>query len=228
MPFERYAIYWTPPADSTLAAFGASWFGHDPSHQAEKVTVPSLSADLVDRATRSPRRYGLHATIKAPFRLAPSAGEAGLRDALTAFCAIRRQVRSGPLRLHRFPRYLALVPERERAELEWLAAECVTHFDPFRAPLSEADRARRAGALSPNDMRHLEQFGFPHIFDRFFFHITLAGPLEPKELERVEAALAPIVQPLTGQDFVLDGLSLVGDPGGDARFQLIRRFSLKA
>ncbi len=229
MTFDRYAIYWAPEPGSELAHFGESWLGVDPvasilHDQSERF---GLDADLAIRATVSPRRYGLHATIKAPFRLAPGRSETELCKALAEFCASRRRISSGPLCLHRFARYLALVPENARAEIEWLADECVTHFDSFRAPLNDAERARRSAPhLSPLEQTYFEQFGYPHIFSRFFFHITLAGPLEADPLDKVERALAPAVEPFTNGAFCLDALCLFGDPGEGKPFRVLERFPL--
>ncbi len=229
MSFERYAIYWAPHPDSALGKFGRLWLGGDAETGAlhGQRDAFGLDADLLERATRSPRRYGLHATIKAPFRLAEMEDEAALSKALAAFCARRRRACSGPLRLHRFTRFLALVPGSERTDIEWLADECVTHFDRFRAPLSEADRTRRAGSLSPLAQQQFEQFGYPYIFSRFFFHVTLAGPLEEEDLGRVEAALAPAVVPFTQDAFQMEDLCLFGDPGGGGLFKIVRRYPFR-
>ena len=132
----------------------------------------------MERATKAPRVYALHATMKAPFRPAPGIGEAALNEALRAFCARRRRFTTGPLRLTRFDRWLALVPTVPHADLDWLADQCVVHFDHFRAPLSPEDRARRGTIDDPLHAMYLEQFGYPGIFAAFGFHITLAGPLE--------------------------------------------------
>jgi hypothetical protein len=228
MAFERYAIYWAPEPGSALAEFGRRWFGSDPDTgpPPDERALFGLDAGLAGRAVESPRRYGLHATVKAPFRPAMGIDEAALARALDEFCARRRRVRSAPLRLHRFTRYLALVPEGRRAGIEWLADECVTHFDRFRAPLSEADLARRSGSLSPLERAHFEEFGYPHIFSLFFFHITLAGPLAEEELAKVEAALAPAVAPFTAHDFELEGFAIFGDPGGGESFRALHRSRL--
>jgi hypothetical protein len=230
MTFERYAIYWAPNLSSPIAQFGREWLGGDPETGApcERRDAFGLDANLVEKATASPRRYGLHATIKAPFRLAAGTSQAALSEAIAAFCGRRRPVCSGPLRLHRFARYLALVPASDRAGIEWLEAECVTHFDRFRAPLTDADRARRPGNLPPLEEQHFEQFGYPYIFSRFFFHITLAGPLSDDELSRVEAALAPAVAPFTQAAFNIEDLCLAGDPGGGAMFEIAGRYPFRA
>jgi hypothetical protein len=225
---QRYAIYWAPQTDSPLAAFGRQWLGSDPERGAavaERETY-GLDADLIERATVAPRRYGLHATMKAPFRPAPGVSAAMLNEALAAFCAPRRQVRTGPLRLARFVHWLALVPTAPLADLEWLASECVVHFDRYRAPLDANDRARRQGISDPLRQSYFEQFGYPDVLTAFTFHITLAGPIPEPELDRVEAALQPAVTRFTEAPFLLPDLCCFGDPGGGALFRLCGRAPL--
>lgn len=226
--FDRYAIYWAPEPESELAHFARGWFHGEIENNAFGALrdASGLGAQLIEQATRSPRRYGLHATIKAPFRLKCGINEAGLSSAAAEFCSKRRRLRTGPLKLHRFTRYLALVPASGRAELEWLADECVTYFDRFRAPLNDADRTRRSGSLSSLEENYFEQFGYPHIFSLFFFHITLAGPLPEDDLEDVEKALAPAVEQLTADRFILQDLCVFGDPGNGSPFDVISRHPL--
>lgn len=228
MQYERYAIYWAPAWDSGLFALACTWFGSNPEtgETARERDHLGLSPDLAENAAASPRRYGLHATMKAPFRLASVVDTASLGESLAAFCARRRRVRTGPLRLTRFSRFLALMPQSPRVELEWLADECTTHFDHFRAPLSEADRARRSTNLTRLESAQFEEFGYPYIFSSFMFHITLAGPLDDADLTRVEAALAPAVVPFTQNDFAVDELCLFGDPGGGEPFKILGRYPM--
>ncbi len=213
---QRYAIYWAPAPETALADLGRRWLGSDPERgepSAERVTF-GLNAGLVERVTAAPGRYGLHATMKAPFRLAVDVDEQTLSDTLRTFCARRRRVQAGPLHLTRFDHWLALLPTRPLADLDWLASECVVAFDRFRAPLSEEDRARRSGITDPLLSCYLEEFGYPHVLAAFEFHITLAGPAEPAELDAVEAALRPVVAPFTEAPFMIEDLCWFGDPGG--------------
>jgi hypothetical protein len=225
---RRYAIYWAPEPDSALADFGRRWLGSDPESGEASGDRETLGVDagLVERATAAPRRYGLHATMKAPFRLAPGMDEAALNDALLAFCAPRRRVRAGCLRLARFANWLALIPSAPLADLDWLASECVVHFDRFRAPLNDEDRARRSGLADPLRRRYFEQFGYPDVLTAFAFHITLAGPLPPAELDTIEAALRPATAAFTGEPFLLRSLCCFGDPGEGRLFQLRGRAPL--
>lgn len=228
--FARYAIFWLPPADSALAAFGSEWFGVCPERG--EVGAPAtfgLPADTAAEAIARPRRYTLHGTIVAPFRPAEGVTAQTLAGELRAFCARRTARRAGPLRLSRFSRHLALIPEGETARLDWLAAEAVTHFNAFRAPATEAELARYPAAQhSPRHLQHARDFGYPYVLSDFLFHITLAGPLAPEPLEQVEAALAPRLQPLTGAPLEIGSLCLLGEADQAAPFRLIARCALAA
>src|SRR5262249_14198568 len=73
MDERRYAIYFVPPADSALYRFGAGFLGYD-CYTGERLRQPhdtALTASEWAQLTREPRRYGFHATLKAPFRLVP-------------------------------------------------------------------------------------------------------------------------------------------------------------
>ena len=68
----RAAIYFAPAPDDPLTAEAARWLGRDPWGAAPRPrgTVPGFSEAEIDARTRDARRYGFHATLKAPFRLA--------------------------------------------------------------------------------------------------------------------------------------------------------------
>lgn len=226
--FERFAIFWLPRDDSPLAAFGREWFGVRPEHgETGQPADFGLPAELAAEAIARPRRYTLHGTIVAPFR--PAQGVCGetVADELRAFCARRVARRTAPLRPTRLTRHLALIPSGGIAGLDWLAADCVTHFNAFRAPATDADLARFPPAQHPPRQRqHVREFGYPYVLSDFIFHITLAGPLAPDQLERVEAALSHRLAPLIRTPLEIDSLCLLGDPGGDAPFRLIARCPL--
>ncbi len=74
----RYAIYFTPPKDSPLTRLAASWLGRDPFTGASvpPPSVTGLTPAEIAFHTAAARRYGFHATLKAPFLLAPTETEA--------------------------------------------------------------------------------------------------------------------------------------------------------
>jgi hypothetical protein len=216
--FQRYAIYWTPEPGSDFAFFGERWF--EPAGGETFGLAPSLAA----RAVKSPARYRLHATLKAPFRLRKGASAGDLQDALDSFCASRRGPSGGALAPAIFQNYLGLVLSAQTADIDWLAAECVTHFDRFRAPLNGADRDRRAEAsFSPAEHAFFESFGYPYVLSAFRFHVSLAGPLPGTELNDVSAALAPRLAPFMDAPFRIDSLSLLGEPHGGGVFEPVSR-----
>ncbi len=217
--FQRYAIYWTPQVHSGLASFGERWFG-------PAAETFGLDPDLAGRAVRNPARYGLHATLKAPFRLRGDLDEAALQQALDAFCAVRSAPSGGALVLASFQNYLGLVLRERTASIDWLAAECVTHFDRFRAPLDDTDRDRRAeSSFTPVEREFFESFGYPYVLSQFRFHISLAGPLGPPELMKVSAALAPQLAESMTEPFEIEGITLLGERG-DGHFESLSRHRL--
>src|SRR5258708_19714311 len=72
MTGPRYAIYFVPAADTALYRFGAAALGYDCFTGADIATLDALPVDAGAwrELTREPRRYGFHATLKAPFHLA--------------------------------------------------------------------------------------------------------------------------------------------------------------
>ena len=226
--YLRYSIFWLPDDDGELAEFGRQWFGTDWHGNRCARADFGLPDTLRLAAVQRPSRYTLHATMKAPFRLEPSYGQHGLIDALRTFCARRARRMAGPLRLVKFDRYLALVPDTPKAGLDWLASECVTAFDPFRAAPDETERQRfSTSGLSARQAQYAASFGYPHVLADFEFHITLAGPLSAPELDIVEQALRPKLAALLAPPLRVDSLCLLGDRGGDAPFELIERFALR-
>ncbi len=112
----------------------------------------------------------------------------------------------------------------KEADIDWLAAECVTHFDRFRAPLNEEDRNRREiDAMSAREAAFLEEFGYPYVLSDFRFHISLAGPLESADLGEVSKALAPRLAPFLVEPLSIEDLTLLGEPLGGGVFQPISR-----
>jgi len=222
--FQRYAIYWTPEPGSDLAAFGERWF----SVPAE---TPGLKADLASRAVKAPARYRLHATLKAPFPLRESSSTKDLQQALDAFCAMRRGPSGGALMPAFFQDYFGLVLSSRTADIDWLAAECVTRFDSFRAPRGRSGVGPgEMGSLSPREKLFLEEFGYPHVLSAFQFHVSLAGPLGSEELDEVAAALKPQLARFMTKPVTIRCLSLLGERAGDGVFELISRhpFQLSA
>jgi Protein of unknown function (DUF1045) len=217
--FQRYAIYWTPEPGGDLAAFGERWFS-------EPAQSTGLGAELAARAVKAPARYGLHATLKAPFALKEGTGVTDLQRALDAFCAVRRAASGGPLMPAFFQGYFGLVLSERTAGIDWLAAECVTRFDAFRKPGSSSGVPFDC-ALSSQQKAFLQEFGYPHVLRAFQFHVSLAGPLAHHELNEVAAALKPHLAPFMANPMKIGGLTLLGERADNGIFQVLSRHRLQ-
>src|SRR5688572_2758569 len=90
----RYAIYYVPAADSALHRFGAELLGYD-AFSGEDLPFPvgilQAAPDWGD-LTNDPRKYGFHATLKAPMSLASGKTEVELLAACAAFAATPRAI----------------------------------------------------------------------------------------------------------------------------------------
>jgi hypothetical protein len=82
MSCARYAIYFAPQ-EAPLARFGAAWLGWDLAAAARVAHPPAVGVDVAG-VTETPRRYGFHATLKPPMRLAAGHDAAALSRVLGA------------------------------------------------------------------------------------------------------------------------------------------------
>lgn len=225
MNFRRYAIYHLP--DGPLGDFGAAWLGLDLRGMppAPRPQVPGLPGDAA-ALTATPMRYGFHATIKAPFRIAEGHGpEDVLRraelvcDHLAPFAL--------QLELRRDWGFVALRPQVQPPELMALEQALVTRLDDLRAALTPAEYDRRKpDALPPKARAHLDHWGYPFVLDLFHYHLTLSNNLPEDQAQDLRRALAPVVAPLIGQPMTVHSVALVGEDA-DGRFHHVADVALR-
>jgi putative phosphonate metabolism protein len=177
----RYAIYYAAEPDDALMGLGATWLGRDANRSSttRQPDVPGIDPERMAELTADPRRYGFHGTLKAPFALKSEASEADILAACAEFASRIAPFELKGLSVNRLGKFLALTPIAEEPDLAAFAEACVRHFEPLRAPLSEADleRRRRSGLTEKLD-GYLTRWGYPYIFDEFRFHMTLSNKLE--------------------------------------------------
>lgn len=219
MSGERYAVYFAPPPGSPLAAFAANWFsGQAWSDWSQP--GPGCMAELL----RSPRRYGFHATLKAPFMLADGTDETMLSAAIEEFAAAQAAFEVPALSPQRLDRFLALMPMAPAPRLDALAADCVRAFDRFRAPPGAAELARRrAAGLSPRQEDLLQLWGYPYVCDEFRFHMTLTGPMADDEASVLLPRLQELTADLAAQPQCIDAVCLFQQPSPAQPFELRQR-----
>lgn len=223
---NRYAVYYAPrPGD--FAHWAARWLGWDnlTGQPVDQPQVSGLPLPLPD-LTVAPAKYGFHGTIRAPFRPAPGVGEAQIAAAVADLAGQLAPAGCGGLRLADLHGFLALVPDGDEAQIRALGAAVVQATDPLRAPLTEAEIARRNPERLPHrERQYLERWGYPYVLDAFRFHLTLTGPVTPDAAAGLMPVLAAQVAPVLPRPFVIEDLCLFGEDA-QGRFHLLHRYPL--
>lgn len=230
MSGPRYALYYAPAAASPLWRFGSAVLGYDAVTGQD---VPFALPEGCDAAawpglTEEPRRYGFHATLKAPFELAPGRSEAQLRAFTHNYAASLEPVALTGLSVTALGSFIALTPSDESPALQRFAFALVQAFEPFRAALSEADMARRLKSpLTPAHRAYLEAYGYPYVGDAFRFHMTLTGSLPQAEIAPVKQALMQAyAKAVPGGPVAIDRIALFRQETRESRFRLLDSVSL--
>jgi putative phosphonate metabolism protein len=227
--FPRYAIYYAAAADSALSRFGAELLGYD-AHTGTELPFPAEATTLAadwHALTADPRKYGFHATLKAPMALASGQTEAGLSAACAAFAAQPRLLPRIRPEVQSISGFIAVVPAEPVGELQQLAADCVRAFDRFRAPLTPDNRERRQPAkLSERQRSYLDRWGYPYVFEEFRFHMTLTGRLVPDQRDLVMPMLRRRFDELALDRIAIDRIALFKQDSGASRFRVVGEWPL--
>jgi putative phosphonate metabolism protein len=227
----RYAIYYAPAPGSELDHFGAALLGYD-AYSGDEPAFPDgvlqMAPDWRD-LTQDPRKYGFHATLKAPFSLASDKTEAELVAACEAFADTLRPIPIIKPVVGSISGFIAVLPSEPSAELELLAADCTRDFDLFRAPLTPEDRARRnPSKLTPKQRERLERWGYPYVMEDFRFHMTLTGRLPDERRAPILAMLRHRFSALGLDTLAIDRFALFCQDNAQARFRIVNHWKLRA
>jgi hypothetical protein len=208
---ERFALYFAPARDSRLWERAQAWLAQ---------------GDLAEK-TVSARRYGFHATIKAPMTLKAGTDRAGLEAALRTFGETAGPVELSGLAPRLIDGFLALTTEPQPVGVTRLAETVTLAFEPFRAPLSEAEMARRLQApLTPRQVELLKAYGYPYVMDQFLLHMTLTDRLAVEEREAMVARAAAWFGDTLAEPIMLDRLVLFREPAPGADFERLDDYPL--
>ncbi len=211
----RLAVFYTPAPGDALARLAADWLGRDAFAGHARPADPAR-----DPIVAEPARYGFHATLKAPFRLAVGAEVDAVAGRLETFCAERAGPTIRRLALAQLGSFFALVPADPEPGLASLEADVLRTFEPFRAPLDAAAIARRRpDRLTSRQLEHLHRWGYPFVLDAFRFHMTLTGPLG-EGAESVRRDLEAHFTEALDRPLALDGLALFVEPEPGAPFHV--------
>jgi len=223
---SRYALYFAPEQNSKWWQAGCRWLGRDPAsgHAVEQIRIANVIPNVAHRLTTDARRYGFHATLKAPFRLAQGHELDELFETLEEFCLHQQAVEIPAPQLEWMGDFLAIRPYGDTKKLNQLAMQCVSHFDYLRSPLKPEELARRQQQqLSARQLRLLQHWGYPYTEEEYRFHMTLTDALNNTD------AAAAILQAARrhfdiGEPLMIQSIALFheAEPGDD--FKLLRRY----
>ncbi len=209
--FMRYALYFSPPLDDPLTATASEWLGRDAfsGRLLDRPASLSLPAEEWEGLVAEPRRYGFHATLKAPFALREGRTDAELVDAMERFASETEPFTIPRIVVGQLGPFFALVPRDPDPLLQAYAASVVEAFEPFRAPLSETDLARRKPErLTAAERDYLARWGYPYVMEEFRFHMTLTGPVDVSRAPQVLAELRQRFAPFDDRPLTIGGLAL--------------------
>lgn len=228
MNIHRAALYYAPAPGSAWHAFGSGWLGRD-AVSGQELPQPVLPDTDLRALTSEPRRYGFHATLKAPFRLAEGTTLEALKETLETFTQAHATLPLGPLAPQWMDGYVALLPAPEaRPAIARLAAQVVEAFEPFRAPLLETELARRnPDSLTMRQNALLAQYGYPYVLEEFRFHMTLSNSVDAHQADTLITAVAGQLETRRHAPPRLDAITLFVEPAPGAPFIAVRRYPLQ-
>jgi putative phosphonate metabolism protein len=231
---SRYALYFSPSPTGRWWSTWSAWLGRCAAtgRRISQPRIDGLDADMFAALTADPRRYGWHATLKAPFRLAAGSNLHALETAVAGIAARYPAFVCPPMSVVRLDNFMALVPSAESEIIKEIAAACVIEPDRLRAPPTDDElQRRRRAALSARQEEHLLRWGYPYVLDEFRFHFSLTGALlsQPQTtIQSIARAAELQLSALADDAHVFDAISLFVEPTPGADFHILRRFPLRA
>jgi Protein of unknown function (DUF1045) len=229
----RYALYLAPPPESELWRFGCDVIGRDALTGASRLgfAPPGYPPDSWPQMTSEPRRYGFHATLKAPFRLRADLSLADSIGRIAEFALKFEPFEAGELSVGAIAAsaghaFVVLKPKGELTELRAFEGSVVRALDSLRAPLTDGERRRRRPErLTPRQAYYLDAWGYPFVLDEFRPHFTLTNAIP--DADGVGRALEREFRlRVASRALRIDALTLFAEsePGGE--FKILRRFAL--
>ncbi len=230
---HRFAVYFTPPPGSAWWEAGSRWLGRCAATNTALAQPPiaHIAPELQQQLTAEPRRYGWHATLKAPFALAEGVSLDALREALREIASSFTAFDMQPLMVRRLGSFLALCADGDNAAINAVASACVTGLDTLTGTLSQDELARRRhkGVLTIQEDALLVRWGYPYVLECYRFHLSLTGNLNGLHVSTVDH-LEQAAQAWFGAlpPCRFDGLALFCEPAKGADFVFVERWELWA
>jgi len=225
----RYGIYYVPASDTPLAEFGSAILGYDLERatERERLNVPGLAEGQLARLTSRARRYGFHATLKAPFALLADRSRIDVLKLAADIADRCHAVEISGLEVAMLGRFVALTPPRPCPELNALAAAFVEGLDLLRAVKARDEAKWPPAKLSSRQSELLDAWGYPYVFDQYRFHMTLTDPIPAQLAGAVRDALRRAAAGVIGKPLIIDAVVVVEETEPTAPFRGIARLRLR-
>jgi hypothetical protein len=220
----RLALYWAPEITDPLHTAASSWLGRDTETGATYPQSPVPGVDIVE-ITAEAGNYGFHATLKPPFYLATS--YAAAREDAVKLAARTAPFALPPLRVTDLRGFLALTESEPCPALQAFADDCVRALDAHRALPTEAEIARRnPDRMNERQREFLLRWGYPYVFEEWFFHLTLSRRLTEEEKAIVLPAARQAVEEAAARPRIVRELCLFTQARRGAPFLVAERLAL--
>ncbi|MFC3125831.1 DUF1045 domain-containing protein [Pseudoroseomonas globiformis] len=221
----RVALYWAPRSDDPLHRLGSQWLGRD-AERGVLLGQPEMNGFNLWELTSDARRYGLHATLKAPFHLQRSFPE--FVEAVDDVARSLKPFELPALQVSELDGFLALTQKQPSAALQHLAETCVSALDAFRPELTDDEIARRKpDGLGQRDREYLMRWGYPYVFESWRFHVTLSCRLSGDETVLVKPHAERHFQDALAARPVQD-ICIFSQDGPAEPFRLVHRAGFEA
>ncbi len=225
--YKRYAIYYVPSENSELDLFGKCWLGWDP-YKGEETTKSDLSKlpsfKKFSSLVLTPKQYGFHGTIKAPFKLK---NEYTYNDLENKVREISKQIHSfyfDQLIIEKLGNFIGLIPTNN-LKVNAVSNKFVEELDYLRDELSESEiKKRKPHKLTSNQKQMLFKWGYPYVFDEFKFHLTLTSKLNVVEIDDVFRSLQNILKQVNLNKISFNNICIFGQKS-DEKFYFVQRFN---
>lgn len=226
-PASRYAVYLVPGAGHPLWRAGCDWLGRDP---AAPPPYPGPARPVVGE----PWRYGFHATLKAPMRLAAGVSEATFLAAVRGVAWGHAAFPMPRLEVAGLADFLALRPAAPLVAhhpLRRLADDCVTRLDRWRARPAMADELQRQmkPGLDARQRSQVAALGYAFVLDDWRCHFTLSDSLsgvDGPDAAALREAAERHFEPALGAPWHCDAVSVFVEPAPGEPFELRARAAL--
>lgn len=225
----RFGVYYAPSTNSNLWKMGCQWLGRDCAKGSvlDHPKLHALSSKELHAVTKSPRRYGFHATLKPPFALNVGQSVDELKAELKSLSVKTKSVNIGQLKLKAIGSFLALVPVQQSEALTELAGLCVSELDHFRLPMSKEARERRMrSSMTSEQTALLDRWGYPYVMKQFRMHMTLTDALDGLSGPSVLKAATNYFASELKEEHILDRICLYEETKPGLPFKRIADFKL--